>query len=441
MPHASDAYESPYVTSMNYASQTHRHTPSRSPSRSPRHRSPHASPRQSPHASPRQSPHASPRQSASKYDSDSGDSSGSSADDHGWLGGYDKFIANLELSDSEPEEKHKKPKPAKRAKQTKPTKQTTPAVVRDVEHDPWKQQKKIILPEAEAALAEHVEEVKYEDQDPADYVDPDMYVSEDRPYKNLTNSAREALARLQRLAALGGDVEPSRRTPRVTPSARTPHVTPSRRTPRATASHATTKHARHINIQHPTPHATPRATLHSTLDVNNEDESPFIDTVKPHPVDPLLDDQSPPADEQNRSDPDDPRYEPIAEWDTRGSYSVGGSRRSPAATPSARTPAATPHRTPAARRHTPVYDVRQHETPVSIRNPDLLAVDSPFITHDLPPDSPAASHADSHAASPTSPVESEYAGETRRKPVEHSESPRDYTGGFGGAFATFGGAW
>jgi hypothetical protein len=114
----------------------------------------------------------------------------------------------------------------------------------------------------------------------------------------------------------------------------------------------------------------------------------------------------------------------------------------------------TPHVTPAQRRHTPVYDVRHHETPVSIRNPDLLADDSPFITQDLPPASPAARHSASPAASPAdspaasppvspaSPVESEYAGEPHRKSApEHNESPRDYTGGFGGAFATFGGSW
>ena len=429
MPHASDAYESPYVTSMNYTSQSfgrspHHHTPSRSPPRHSPNRSPHRSPSRSPHRSPSRSP---PRRSPhrARSDSDSGDSSGSSADDHiNFLGGYDKFIANLELSDSEPDEKPKhakQAKQAKHAKQPKHAKQATPDVVRDVVHDPWKQPRKIILPEAEAALAVQVPETKYEDQDPADYVDPDMFVSEDRPYKNLSSSAHAALAKLHKLAALGGNVEP-----RASPRRRTP----ARQTP--------ARHARTINIQQPTPRTTPLAKHHDS-DNHADDESPFIDTIQL-------------ADDQTQADPDDPRFEPLAEWDTRGSYSVGGQPRT---TPSAarHTPHVTPRATPhASRRHTPVYDVRRHETPVSIRNPDLLNEDSsPFITathEDLPsrPASPAdlPSNPASPAASlgsPASPTAEDLpSNPDRQKHADRSSSP-NFTGGFGGAFATFGGAW
>ena len=500
---------SPYTTSSPLKTGGVRHSPARHAS--PRHISPrHTSPRNSParHASPRHSParhsparnHESPYTNTTNYshhaksptpDSDTGDSSDSSANDY--LGGYEKFLATLELSESDDEQhtgkNHKKSKKAKGKKHTEQS-PMKPHIAKHAD-DPWDQpKKKINMQHIDDALAQPVNNTKYEDEDPAAYVDPDMWDHHKTPnaYEGLSNSSRKALLKLKELAALGGSPKPRGLDTQDTQDSQS--NTPSRRTPAHSSTHKihtpthSSAHKIRINIGTPqqTLHqASPRASHHTSPHASHHEipeESPYT-----------MQDNHETTEEYNtfkynEEHPDeDPRNQSPTRRDTHGDFSMGGAyhrspKRSPRKTPHAR------HQTPMnnmGRRNTPTYETYKHETPRAeslrqtpsrntparntptrntparhtparntpavIHNPEMSDVeDSPFINN--------ADHSDDENQAPGSPVKSEYIGEQQiNDQVEanadddgdyvetHSPITKNYTGGFGSAFATFGGAW
>ena len=506
---------SPYITPLTHA----RHTQSHSPAR---------------HTSPSHSPakhHESPYTNTTNYshhtkqtdeDSDTGDSSDSSADEY--LGSYEKFLATLELSESDNDEQHAGKKHAthskgKKVKDKKHTKNspTKPHMEKHAD-DPWDQpKKKINMQHIDDALAQPVNNTKYEDEDPAAYVDPDMWDNHKTPnaYEGLSNSSRKALLKLKELAALGGspkaresdkphsdeqhideqhsDEQHSEYTMmRNTPQAH--HTPQARHTPTHSSAHkirinvGTPQHA-----QHTTPSKTHHTMTHTTP--HKHHASPYMTDKHEIPEESpyTMQDNHKTTEEYNtfkynEEHPDeDPRNQSPTRRDTHGDFSIGGAQhRSPRKTPARHTPQAH-HRTPNAhhtpshtsahnnmgRRNTPTYETYKHETPRAetlrqtpsrhtparntppvIHNPEMSDVEeSPFVGHHTEHDEHNESN-DGDDQAPGSPVKSEYMGDQQTEDqneanvdddgdyVEtHSPITKNYTGGFGSAFATFGGAW
>ena len=507
---------SPYTTH-----HTTRHSPTRHTTRytptmrhSPTHHTTRYTPtmRHSPthHTTHHMSPHTntvnySHHAKSPTPDSDSGDSSDSSADEY--LGGYEKFLATLELSESDdekPDNRKKHNTSAKKSKKSKNKQHNEKSPVKTHVDDPWANpKKKINMSHIDDALAQPVNETKYEDEDPAAYVDPDMWDNHQspKPYEGLSNSSRKALLKLKELAALGGspkarDVQDNDVQDNDADNDAQDNVPlhANRHTPTHSSAHKI-----RINVgtplrdslhasphKHASPHASPHK--HDSLHA-----SPHKHFASPYVIKHEIPEESPYVTEENQPDtteeydnfkynenhPDeDPRNQSPVRRDTHGDFSMGGAHQSPRKTPSRHTPTRhTPtHHISAhnnmGRRNTPTYETYKHETPKAetlrqtpsrhtparhtpptIHNPEMSDVeDSPFITTES---NNATEHNNETDDQSGSPVESEYTGDQQNNEdrmeandddehdyVEtHSPITKNYTGGFGSSFATFGGAW
>jgi hypothetical protein len=432
------------------------------------------------------------------------------------LGSYEKFLATLELSESDNDEQHagknhKKSKnhKSKKAKNKKHTEQSPmkPHMEKHAD-DPWDQpKKKINMQHIDDALAQPFNNTKYEDEDPAAYVDPDMWDNHKTPnaYEGLSNSSRKALLKLKELAALGGSPKAREVDNQNNQNDQDTHhtLTPSRvhktRTPPHLTAHkiriniGTPQHTQHTTPKHTTPkHITPKHTQRATPKHTPKHITDEIPEESPY----TMQDNHKTTEEYdtfkyNEEHPDeDPRNQSPTRRDTHGDYSIGGAqhqwspKHSPKHSPK-RSPQKTPSHTSAhnnmGRRNTPTYETYKHETPRAeslhrtparntpmrntparntparntppvINNPELSDVEeSPFVDQ---PDNNHDERENGDYQAPGSPVKSEYIGDQQTEDqneanvdddgdyVEtHSPITKNYTGGFGSAFATFGGAW